>query len=261
MANNIINFNMRIEFKDKEYKRFLKKLSGISKSFASIGIHSQDGQKPVVRKYVTGHNEYSAGVVHRAGITSQFNIAKLAYQNEYGADIPIKAKFRVRSKPTKSGAIISTVKKQGYVLRDKNGKFIAYFPVGHVIKIPARRFMHNAVVRPEQKYMDKALFYAQNYLLFGSASLTTTWKMMGRQVELNIRKKIYNSTPPNHPLTVKAKGFNRPLIEEQKRLINNIKTEVYVSSNKLSNMAMLDKRTANIAEKLYKSSIFTDFTI
>lgn len=261
MTDNIINFNMRIEFKDKEYRRFLKKIVNMSKSFASIGIHSQDGQKPVVRKYVTGHNEYSAGVVHRAGITSQFNIAKLAYQNEYGADIPIKTKFRVRRKPSKSGAIISTVKKQGYVIRDKNGKFIAYFPVGHVIKIPARRFMHNAVVRPEQKHMDKAMFYVKNYLLFGSASLTTTWKMMGRQIELNIRKKIWNATPPNHPVTVKAKGFNRPLIEEQKRLINNIKTNVYVSSNKLTNLAMLDNKTANIAEKLYKSSIFTDFTI
>lgn len=247
--NNNITFDMQVKFENKEYKKFLKRLMGLSKSFATIGIHRTEGQKPVLRRYYD-----RKGHVHRAGVSSQFNIAKLAWQNEYGANIDVRTKFFISNKGN-----IRRKKKQGLLLINKRGEFVTYFPAGSSINIPARRFMRNTIVRPDQANMNKILFYMKEYLLWSNNTLKGAWDSMGREVGFNIVKNIYSAKPPNHSITVQMKGHNQPLRDEDNRLAKNIRVKSYINSKTGTAGEKLDIATANIAEKIYKNNILYIF--
>ena len=219
--------------------------------FASIGIHSREGKQKVIKRYMS-----KSGKVKSSGRSYQFNIAKLAYQNEFGAVIPIKPRYRRRTNK-KTGKVTNTLRsdsQQGYILFDRKGDFVAYFPAGSSIKIPKRPFVGKTLNSPQSSTASSVLNVAMNCLIRSSYSIDIAWKKMAMAVEEDVKGNILRGAPSNHPLTVKAKGFNRPLIDEQNRLYMSVKSRVYKNTSASTAGEKLDKATPMLLNRLSKEA-------
>lgn len=265
------------------YKSFLNKIKTFVRYMATVGIHQEQGTKKVLKRYATyktkkntrggTYKEKSGGSI--SGKSHTMTVAKLAYQNEFGATIPLryryKATYRVVGRssvigsPFTSGFNTSTEKlkystgkyqkKQGYLLTDKKGNFVAYFKPETSINIPSRSF-----IRKTAEY-DGNLVTAVNNVLantfkVGGYRANKAFTVIAKLVEYKMKNNLKNNQPRNHPLTIKAKGQNSPLVDEQDRLFKSIKYKIYKDTSTIGSKGYnaLSKQTQKHIDKLLKSA-------
>lgn len=282
MSNNLFKIDLNVTFPSRSYKGLLNKLKTFVSYCATVGIHKADGKKKVIRRYNTT-NKKSKKSTHIAGKSHRMNVVKLAYQNEFGATINLKTKYkttkfsrtiiinrkyaRVTRVATRKYSEISD--KQGYILLDKNGKFVAYFK--KQIKIPPRPFLTKIL-----KEYDSKLDTAISYILidtFVARKYTSSQAInkIASLVKLKVQQNIRLTTPKNSELTRKAKGFNQPLVDEKDRILKSIKYRVYKGLNipdskgrsmlkqQVQNVKHLDKllNSAKVFDKIIEESSYT----
>lgn len=246
---DLVEFTLKLQFEDKSYKSLLRKIQTFARYTATVGIHATEGAKKVIRRYFRRSNNKNGFKSRRAGRGSQMNIAKLAYQNEFGANILIRPRYRDASSTTrktfhsmKQRITVTTTKKysalrnaneQGYLLCNKLGKFVAYFRPNSVIHIPKRPFITK--ILKDKSQLLKARGMTENILskifVKGGVSPTNGIKSIAHIVEEQMKINVLKAKPANHELTKKAKGFNSPLRDEQNRLLKSIKYKVYKDGN------------------------------
>lgn len=272
-----INFN--INFKDNGYKRLLNKLKAFMQYSATVGIHSAEGQKKVVRRYTT-MSKKGKREGHIAGRSYRMNIAKLAYQNEFGAQIVIKPKYKTATRTVERKVYqtfrqritvsikekysrLRKAKEQGYLLVNKRGEFVAYFKPYSIITIPKRPFMRSVVTEPKKELITAINTVLERTFIKNGYTARGSIVKIAKLVQFQIRNNIHNSKK-NHPLTIKAKGQNSPLVDEQDRLSKAIKYKIYKGgSGKLNytiqkNMHYIDKHLKTISVfETYPSQYYT----
>ena len=264
-----MDISVDLKFSKRQYKSFLNRIKKLSLYVVAVGILPQDGKIKIKRTYIPrGKNKAVT-----AGKSHTMTLAKLAYQNEFGAEILIKEKYihkteknRVRKSINGARVQISTVtkysalsSKQGYVLCDKQGKMIALFPVGKTIKIPSRSFLRRTV-----RETDNNLSMACTQIMYGtlikrSVSPKKAIDAIGKLVTAKVKRNIVQNKP-NHPVTVKAKGKNTPLIDEQNRIYKHIKYKVFNNPYQFGtkvNQAYLKMYTRGIDKLLKSADVFT----
>ena len=208
---------------------------------ATVGIHSTEGKKQVIRRY-SAVSKKGKEVMRKAGKSYRMTIVKLAYQNEFGADILIKPRYRTTKKKThryinsfKHKIRTSTIEKysalrgakeQGYLLLDKSGKFLAYFKPNSKIHIPKRSFIRKVITDKDQMLQNAVQTVLGNTFIRGGYTARTGITKIAKLVQYKMKNGMKN-TQPNHPLTFKAKGHRTPLIDEQDRLSKAIKFKIY----------------------------------
>ena len=236
----LFQLEFHIDNKMSGYKSILNKLKTFMQYMATVGVHSAEGQKKVIRRYTS----MSKGTTHNAGKSYRMNIVKLAYQNEFGANITIKPRYITRTRTVGKNTVhtlktrqtfktiekysaLRKAKQQGYLLLNKQGKFVAYFKPNSVIRIPARPFIRKVITDPNANLMNAVNSVLENTFIKGGYRASTAIRKIAKLVQFQIKSNIHNSTPRNHPLTFKAKGFNSPLVDEQDRLSKAIKFKIY----------------------------------
>ena len=85
----MIELNLDVKFSARQYKSFLNRLKKLGLLLATVGIHANEGKQKVVRRYATMSKKGNLQG-HKSGRSNVMTIAKLAYQNEFGANIPIR---------------------------------------------------------------------------------------------------------------------------------------------------------------------------
>lgn len=230
----MIDAQIQLKFNGKQYQSFLNRLKKLVLLIATVGVHSQDGKQKVIRRYTP----FGKTNNKNAGKTSRMTIAKLAYQNEFGAEITIKTKYRTRTKKTTSisGNIATTTitkysvkrkaQEQGYLLRDKAGNFVAYFKPNTTIKIDSRSFLRDTAKNVDPKLLNICSSILNDILVNKSKNPKEGISEIAKLVQYKVKNKMVN-TKYNRPLTFKAKGHKTPLIDENDRLRKAIKYKVY----------------------------------
>lgn len=240
--SGFLDISFNINFKDTGYKSLLKKIKAFMQYSATVGIHSTEGSKKVIRRYTT-MSKKGKKIGHLAGKSYRMNIAKLAYQNEFGASIYIKPKYRIAKRKV-GGEVLNTFKQriskniyekysalkkakyQGYLLLDKKGNFVAYFKPNSVIKIPKRPFIKKIITEPQPALVSSINNVLEKTFIKKGYTARSAIIKIAKLVQFQIKNNIHNSKF-NHPLTVKAKGRNSPLVDEQDRLSKAIKYKIY----------------------------------
>lgn len=234
-----IDFNFKVNM--KHYKSFLRKLKTFLQYSATVGIHAKDGKQKVIRRYTT-MSKKGKEISHKAGKSHRMTIAKLAYQNEFGAEIYIKPRYKTVTKKTKkyvhtlkARLTTSTIEKysalrgakeQGYLLLDKTGKFVAYFKPESKIKIPKRSFIRKVITDKDPMLANAIQDVLASTFVRGGYTAKSGITKIAKLVQYKMKNGMKN-TQPNHPLTFKAKGHRTPLIDEQDRLAKAIKFKIY----------------------------------
>ncbi|GBR70996.1 hypothetical protein [Gluconobacter kanchanaburiensis] len=142
-------------------------------------------------------------------------VAAVAYQNEFGGEIDI---------PEHETKVYRSVKADGSFR--KNGKFVkaksSNFETTHTVTIPARPFMRNAIANNRDQWpalLAAALKQAKGDL---DKALDLAAEAIVGQVQEEIRSL---GDPPNAPSTIRAKGFDKPLIDTG-HMLNSVGYEV-----------------------------------
>lgn len=267
--NNLFKIEFGVTFPSKSYKGLLSKLKTFVSYCATVGIHQADGKKKVIRRYNTT-NKKGKKSTHIAGKSHRMNVVKLAYQNEFGATINLKTKYkttkftrkivinrkyaRVTRVATRKYSEISD--KQGYLLLDKQGNFVAYFKKS--ITIPPRPFLTKLLKEKDMKF--SALISQVLLDTFVTRKYTSSKAIhkITQLTQLKVKQNIRLTTPKNNELTKKAKGFNQPLVDEKDRILKAIKYKVYSKLNITDSKgrAMLKEQFEGVKylDKLLKSS-------
>lgn len=231
-----MDIDIQIKWDGKGYKSFLKNLERFVSMFSTIGMHTAEGRKVIKR-----------------GRSSTFTVAKLVYQNEFGTTLYVRTKYR-KAYGT-SGFKARSRKHQGWFVRDRQGNFVAYFPAGSRVTIPKRPFIRATLNNPDSKTSTDIMRYVTDCVINRSTTPKRAWQLMGFTVELDILGKIAKASPPNHWITARAKGFNKPLFDTNNSIANSIKSHVWTNSSKMSAGEKLDRATGKIVNKIYKSSL------
>lgn len=224
--------NVEISFNNKHYKGLLKKLQTLLRYTITVGIHQKEGTQKVYHRYSSGKINKKTGnyIMHTSGKSHRMTIAKLAYQNEFGADITIKPRYKTYTKKGKSGLEkyrdFRKASEQGYLLRDKMGNFVAYFKPNSTIKIPSRSFIRKIAREHDPNLESKIRQVLENTLVRGGFTSKLGITKIAKLIQYRMKNNIPN-TKPNHPLTFKAKGNKTPLIDEKDRLRKSIKYKIY----------------------------------
>lgn len=102
---------------------------------------------------------------------------------------------------------------------------VAFYNEFGTARIPQRSFIRSTV--DEKRISFESLRNdLLNKIIVGRMSVTKGLTALGFRIQQEIRNKIITmKTPPNKPSTVKAKGFNNPLIDSE-RLLNSITFKV-----------------------------------
>ena len=239
----LLQLEFHIDSKLSRYKSILNKLKNFMQYMATVGIHSSDGMKRVTRRYTT-MSKKGKSVSHTAGKSYRMTLVKLAYQNEFGANIYIKPRYITRSRTVGKNAVhtlktrqtfrtkekysaVRGAKEQGYLLLNKQGKFVAYFKPNSSIHIPARPFLRKVITNPNTNLINAVNSVLGNTFVKSGYSASTAINKIAKLVQFQVKSNIHNSTPRNHPLTFKAKGSSSPLVDEQDRLSKAIKYKIY----------------------------------
>ena len=131
----MIELSLDVKFSSRQYKSFLNRLKKLGLLIATVGIHANEGKQKVVRRYTT-MSKKSNLQGHKSGRSNIMTVAKLAYQNEFGANIYIRPRYRVAKKQVSSTtlhtptqkitktvsikqSVLRGVKEQGYLLLNK----------------------------------------------------------------------------------------------------------------------------------------------
>lgn len=271
MGKPFLQFDFKIENKNKRYKSFLTKLKKFILYHATVGIHQAQGKQKVIKRY-NKISKSGKSVSHLAGKSHRMTIAKLAYQNEFGATIYIKPRYKVAKRTVGKMSYIqgdkrvtvSTIEKyskrmdaryQGYILLDKEGKFVMYKPPGSTIrstiKIPNRSFIRKVVNEPSAELKDRVGNVLNGLLKIGGGRVSSSWNTIARIITEEMKNNVHDNKP-NHEITKKAKGSCTPLKDEQDRIYNAIKYRIYKSGTKNANNYWNEKN-ARIIDKTLKT--------
>ena len=279
----MIDVQLNVKFSTKQYKSFLNRLKKLALLIATVGIHANEGKQKVIRRYTS----YTKGSTHMAGRSHRMTVAKLAYQNEFGTvskggtlpDIKIKPRYRPAYKrqrkkigsknilnlpsykhsvdtvrvTTTRYSVERKAREQGYLLRDKNGKFVAYFKPYKKIGIPPRSFIRKTANELDNNIQVKVNNILQNILVNKSISPRQGMNEIAKLIELKMKQNIRTVNPKNHDLTRKAKGFNQPLIDEKDRLLKSIKYKVMNMATE-SGKKQYSKQFVKSIDKLLKGA-------
>lgn len=272
MGKPFLQFDFKIENKNKRYKSFLTKLKKFILYHATVGIHQAQGKQKVLKRY----NKIAKSgktVGHISGKSHRMTISKLAYQNEFGANIRIKPRYRTARRTigrmtTRGNVARVTVsmiekystpmsaKNQGYLLLSKTGKFVMYKPPNSIISIPERPFIRKVVTNPSGSLQSSVGDVLNNLLKIGGGRVSASWRTIAQLVAGEMKDNVHASKP-NHSLTIKAKGSSIPLKDEQDRIYNAIKFRIYKSGTKNADNYWNEKN-ARIIETTLKA--FDSFT-
>lgn len=239
----LFQLDFHIDNKMSGYKSILNKLKTFMQYMATVGIHSTEGQKKVIRRYTT-MSKKGKSVSHISGKSYRMNIVKLAYQNEFGANIYIKPRYITRSRTVGKNTVhtlktrqafktkekysaLRSAKQQGYLLLNKQGRFVAYFKPNSVIRIPARPFIRKVITDPNTTLTANINDVLSHTFTKGGYSAPSAIRKIAQLVQSEVTNNIRHNGRFNHPLTVKAKGKNDPLVDEQDRLSKAIKFKIY----------------------------------
>ncbi len=238
----LLNFDFSIEFKDKCFTSIMNKLKNFIDYNATVGIHSTEGSKLVIRRYTTMSKKGNM-TSHISGKSHRMNIIKLAYQNEFGANILIKPKYRTKKRTIKSTlhtlktrqttktiekySALAKASEQGYLLLDKTGKYVAYFKPNSVIRIPSRPFLRKVITNPTPMLLKNVNDVLSYTFIKNGYNANQAFRKIAGLVQNEIQNNIIHNGQANHPLTVKAKGTNDPLVDKQDRLSKAIKYKIY----------------------------------
>ena len=267
MGKPFLQFDFKIENKNKRYKSFLTKLKKFILYHATVGIHQAQGKQKVIKRY-NKISKSGKSVSHLAGKSHRMTIAKLAYQNEFGATIYIKPRYKVAKRTVGKMSYIqgdkrvtvSTIEKyskrmdaryQGYILFDKQGEFVMYKPPGSTIKIPNRSFIRKVANEPSAELKDRVGNVLNGLLKIGGGRVSSSWNTIARIITEEMKKNVHDNKP-NHEITKKAKGSSTPLKDEQDRIYNAIKYRIYKSGTKNANNYWNEKN-AKIIDKTLKT--------
>lgn len=271
MGKPFLQFDFKIENKNKRYKSFLTKLKKFILYHATVGIHQAQGKQKVIKRY-NKISKSGKSVSHLAGKSHRMTIAKLAYQNEFGATIYIKPRYKVAKRTVGKMSYIqgdkrvtvSTIEKysrrmdaryQGYILFDKEGKFVMYKPPGSKIVIPknekSRSFIRKVVNKPSAELKDRVGNVLNGLLKIGGGRVSSSWNTIARIITEEMKNNVHDNKP-NHEITKKAKGSCTPLKDEQDRIYNAIKYRIYKSGTKNANNYWNEKN-ARIIDKTLKT--------
>jgi hypothetical protein len=265
----LLTFNIEINFQGKPFKSVLNKLKNFIQYKATVGIHKADGKKLVVRRYTTMSKKGNS-VGHYAGKSYRMTIAKLAYQNEFGATIRIKPKYRVATNKIKSEvntlhhrittttiekySALRSAKQQGYLLLDKRGKYVAYFKPNSVITIPSRPFLRKVITNPTNMLSKNISDVLSRTFIKNGYSAAQSFKKIAQLVQVEVINNIVHNGKSNHPLTAKAKGKNDPLVDEKNRLAKAITYKLYKGQSGIDkyknqkSVTYIDKALATIKQ-------------
>ena len=239
----MIELNLDVKFSARQYKSFLNRLKKLGLLLATVGIHANEGKQKVVRRYTTMSKKGNLQG-HKSGRSNVMTIAKLAYQNEFGANIPIRPRYRVAKKQVSSTtlhtptqkitktvsmkqSVLRGAREQGYLLLNKQGKFVAYFRPNSVIRIPERSFLRKTAKNLDPKVQAMCSEILSNILVQKTLTPNNGMKEIAKLIELKVKQNMRTVSPKNHELTRKAKGFNLPLVDEKDRLLKSIKYKIY----------------------------------
>ena len=275
MGKPFLQFDLKIENKNKRYKSFLTKLKKFILYHATVGIHQAQGKQKVIKRY-NKISKSGKSVSHLAGKSHRMTIAKLAYQNEFGATIYIKPRYKVAKRTVgkmsyvqgDKRVTVSTIEKyskkldsryQGYLLLKKGavsgdgskGNFVMYKPPNSTIHIPKRPFIRKVVTDPSGSLQSSVGNTLNNLLKIGGGRVSSTWRTIAQLVTEEMKNNVHNGEP-NHSLTQKAKGTSTPLKDEQDRIYNAIKYRIYKSGTKNANNYWNEKN-AKIIDKTLKT--------
>lgn len=248
----MIELSLDVKFSTRQYKSFLNRLKKLGLLLATVGIHANEAKQKVTRRYTTMSKKGNEQT-HKAGRGNKMTIAKLAYQNEFGANIYIRPRYKVTKKQisstslnTPSQKITKTVsmkhsvlrgaKEQGYLLLNKQGKFVAYFKPNSIIRIPERSFLRKTAKNLDPKVQAMCSDILSNILVHRALSPTAGMKEIAKLIELKVKQNMRTVKPVNHELTRKAKGFNLPLVDEKDRLLKSIKYKIYKNPYQLGSV-------------------------
>ena len=266
----VATIEVSVKFNGRQYKSFLKRLQKFAQLVSLVGILPKEGVKRFTRHYMSMFSTFNAGRRN-----TKMTIAKLAYQNEFGAKIYIrpryktvttKEKFYGRYGVTKTLTTRITkmsvergAREQGYFLRSKKGGWVAYFKPNSTITIPARSYLRNTA-----KNIDNAISTSVGNIVVGtlvdkSYTPKKAMEKISKLIQYRIKNQMVNSKA-NHRLTVEAKGSSTPLVDEQDRLRESIKYKIYsgvhgVSGIYMPDVVATDKKLDNLIKKVDKYDI------
>lgn len=273
MNNNLFKIDFNVTFPSRSYKGLLNKLKTFVSYCATVGIHQADGKKKVIRRYnITSKKGKKS--THIAGKSHRMNVIKLAYQNEFGARIPLRTKYKT-VKNTKKIVInrkyakvtrTATRKysqindKQGYILLDKKGNFVAYFK--QEINIPRRPFLTKLLKEKDANLSKMISRILLDTFVTRKYTSSKAIHKIAKLIQYKVKNNVVNNKA-NHPLTFKAKGHKTPLIDEQDRIRKAIKYKVYSKMNIPDSKGQLALQKQNIKhiDKLLKSAKVFDKVI
>lgn len=271
MGKPFLQFDFKIKNKNKRYKSFLTKLKKFILYHATVGIHQAQGKQKVIKRY-NKISKSGKSISHLAGKSHRMTIAKLAYQNEFGATIYIKPRYKVARRTVgkmsyvqgDKRVTVSTIEKyskrmdaryQGYILFDKEGKFVMYKPPESKIVIPkkekSRSFIRKVVNKPSAELKDRVGDVLNSLLKIGGGRVSSSWNTIARIITEEMKNNVHDNKP-NHEITKKAKGSSTPLKDEQDRIYNAIKYRIYKSGTKNANNYWNEKN-ARIIDKTLKT--------
>lgn len=280
MGKPFLQFDFKIENKSKRYKSFLTKLKKFILYHATVGIHQAQGKQKVLKRY-NKIAKSGESIGHIGGKSHRMTISKLAYQNEFGANILIRPRYRIArrtvgkmsTRGNRARVTVSMIEKyskklnpryQGYLLLKKGvasgdgskGNFVMYKPPDSTIRVIERPFIRKVVTDPSVSLQSSVGNILNNLFKIGGGRVSATWRSIAQLVTEEMKNNVHTGEP-NHRLTVKAKGSSTPLKDEQDRIYNAIKFRIYKSGTKNADNYWNEKN-ARIIETTLKA--FDSFT-
>lgn len=160
------------------------------------------------RKLADGPTTVEAGFMGGATYPDGTSVAMIAAVQEFGGTMRM---------PEREQSVYRRIDKDGefanggkFVKRAKSNFETTHTVAAHMVTVPPRPFMRNAIVRGSKEWpavLNKALRRSR----FDTA---TALGVLGKTIEEDIKDSIRSNTPPpNAASTAKAKGFSRTLID------------------------------------------------
>lgn len=263
----LFKFEFHIAYSNNNYKGFLNKLKTLIEYSATVGIHAKEGKQKIYHRYTN-----SSGKSKISGISHRMTLIKLAYQNEFGADIRIRPRyktvtqksrvvynsFKARTTETTSSkfSTLRGAKEQGYLLLSKTGKFVMYKKPNTVIHIPQRSFIRKTAEELDPKVQQTIGTILNNTLTSKGYTANQAINKIASIVQYKMKSNVKNNQKRNSPWTIKAKGYNSPLVDEQDRIFRGITYKVYKNIDIKGSTGQRDFRKQNLStvDKLLKNS-------
>ena len=113
-----------------------------------------------------------------------------------------------------------------FIEQGKNGDFVAYFKPNQRIIIPERSFIRKTS-KPDAKLLSAIQSVLKSTFITGGYRARQAMYKIAKLVTYRMKSNVKNDQVRNSPLTIKAKGFNSPLVDEKDRIFKAIKYKIY----------------------------------